>query len=79
MENITEEAFHRKFEELKIAYKDERDVLNSMTSRWARIESQRRGMWPHYNQLYEHGLSTPQILLEDHGIISNTHYCGGEK
>lgn len=69
----------KKFEEFKITYEDEHDVLNYMTSRWARIELQRRGMWPRYNRPNEHGMSTPQILLEDHGIISITHYCGKNK
>ena len=40
LEYITEEAFYRKFEEFKIGYKNKRNTLNSITSKWVGIESQ---------------------------------------
>ena len=56
LECITEEAFTIKYEEFKITYIDERDVLNYVATGWTGIESQWRGMWPRYNRLYEHAL-----------------------
>jgi hypothetical protein len=64
LECITEEAFNIKYEEFKMTYVDERDVLNYVATGWPGIESQWRGMWPHYNRLYEYGFVNTTNLVE---------------
>ena len=64
LECIMEEAFNIKYEEFKITYEDERDVLNYVATGWAGIESQWLGMWPRYNQLYEYGFVNTTTLVE---------------
>ena len=74
LECIMEEAFNIKYEKIKITYVDERDVLNYVATGWAGIEFQWRGMWPHYNRLYEHGFMNTTNLVERLWHYINIHY-----
>ena len=73
LECITEEAFNIKYKEFKIAYIDECDVPNYVVAGWEALNSS--GVKCDQNNYMNISLSTPQILLKDYGIISNTHYC----